>query len=270
MRLMILLCVGGAAVAGTYGGVSRAEIGWSASIDCSVGSWSDHAAEGQAHESCKRRAAAELDRRAAELERAWQRFLARGRSTLLARLDRRAREGASVAVELSLPREEVTATRDVIMSFYVKGQPSPALVLKMGAEFARTQLGGLLASVTARKERDVADTQQLLIGLDAHRPVYLLRFALERRDEIAELARAVRPLPKKYDWAGDQRAALVTARILDAVRRDRPFPDDTFALAAQLDADARARAALMMASFSSDPRIRALSDDPLVAELLKL
>jgi hypothetical protein len=271
MRLVPIVCLG-LAHAGTYGGVSHAFAGYSTNVDCSVGHSSDHAAEARAFESCKQRAEETLQGRDPELARAYRHFVAHSRMAPL--LDRAAQKGDwehSVRVELPLSEGE---TRNIVLQLFVKNQPSEALRYKLAAEFAQTQLlaGGLLAHVTPRSEHDPAELQQLLIAVSGRdSPLYLFQLGLQRREELGQLARAIQPLPKKYQWGGDQRPGLVAARVLDAVLKSRPIPDDTFALAGQLiDVNRRADLALFIAVFTSDERAKQLSDSPLVSELLKL
>jgi hypothetical protein len=272
MRLVPLVFLS-LAHAGSYGGVSHAFAGYSTNIDCSVGSWSDHAAEGRAFDTCKQRAEAELAGRDPEIAALYRHFLAHARAQLAALLDRAAQKGDwEHSVRVELPHSD-PATRNIVLQLFVKNQASEAQRYKLAAELARTQLlqGGLFAKDLPRSDRDLAETQQLLVGVTARDPpLHLLQLALERREDVAQLARALQPVPKKYQWAGDQRPALVAARIVEAVLKSRPFPDDTFALAAQLDAEPRAQLALLMAVFSGDERVKKLSDDPLIAELLKL
>jgi hypothetical protein len=224
------------AMGGTYGGVSRSFTGYSAGIDCSVGSMSDHSAEGRMFEECKQRAEAELTRRAADVAAIYKHF-AEGKHRWkrnLALLDRARKEADwdhSVRVELSLPQPDdvIVTTRPIAIGLYVKQPPDQATREKLSLAFAASQLegDGALAKMKPRPQKDPADTQQLLLGMAGmlhSNPVAFMRLCAERRDEIAQLARLNDPLPKKYDWQTDQRPALEIARILDAFLRAQPLP----------------------------------------------
>ena len=273
MRVVPILCLG-LAHAGTYGSVHHAFAGYSTEIDCSVGHSTDHAAEARAFESCKQQGEAELIRRDAELAASYRLFVAHAKPSLASLLDRTAVTGEwehAVSVELPRVSDGLLPNKNATLRLFVKATLSEALRYKLAAEFARTQLldGGLVSHVRPELPHDLAQTQQILIGVGAHdSPLQVLQLGFLHRDELAQLAKMSEPLPKKA--AGDQRPALVVARVIDAVLRSRPFADDTFTLAAQLDVNYRAQLALLIAVFSSDHRARKLSDDPLVAELLKL
>jgi hypothetical protein len=222
----------GVAMGGTYGGVSRNFTGYSASIDCSVGSMSDHSAEAPMFEACKQRAEAELTKRASEVAAIYQRFVD-GKHRWkrnLALLDSARKEADwdhSVKVELSLPQPEdvIAVTRPIAIGLFVKEPPDQAAREKLSVDFAASQLEGALAKTKAQK--DPADTQQLLLGMSGllHTgPMAFMRMCVERRDDIAQLATLKEPLPKKYAWQGDQKPALEIARILDAFLHGKPLP----------------------------------------------
>jgi hypothetical protein len=256
MRNLWLLLLGGVAFAGTYGGVNRSYVGYAAGVDCSVGRWSDHAAEARAFESCKQQAEQELTRREPELRRMYRHFVdgAHGRRALVPRLAPDRREGDwehAVRVEVRFPRreDELQPARPISISLFVANPPSEALRARLAVDFAISQLaaGGALAGVRPRANADLADTQQLLGGLGSmlrSSPFAAVYLAAERRDEIAQLAQRAEPLPKKYAWQGDQRAAIVNARVLDAFLRGRAWTDEVYAMAARLD-DAGDSAQLM-------------------------
>jgi hypothetical protein len=215
---------------GTYGGVSRNYAGYSAGIDCSVGSLSDHSAEGRMFEQCKQRAEAELDKRAAEVASLYQHFVDgkhrfRRNLGLLDRARKEADWDHSVRVELALPQPDdvIAVTRPIAIGLFVK-QPPPDRE-KLSVDFAASQLEWLVAKVKPHK--DPADTQQLLLGMAGllrTSPMGFMRMCAERREDIAQLATLKEPLPKKYAWQGDQRPALEIARILDAFLRAQPLP----------------------------------------------
>ena len=221
---------------GTYGGVSRNFTGYSAGIDCSVGSMSDHSAEGRIFEECKQRAEAELGRRAADVAAIYKHF-AEGKHRFkrnLALLDRARKQADwdhSVRVELSLPQPDdgITISRPIAIGLFVKAPPTAETREKLSVDFAASQLegDGALAKMKPRAQKDPADTQQLLLGMAGmlrSSPVAFMRLLAERRDEIAQLAQLKDPLPKKYAWQTEQRPALEIARILDAFLRAQPLP----------------------------------------------
>ncbi len=283
--IIAMVCVGAVALGGTYGGVSHNHRGYSAGVDCSVGSWSDHAAEGRAFDECKKRAELELVEREPSLAQMYRHFTggAHGRRRLLSRLAQTANEGDwehSVKVEIAFPQsldELAPAGRPMSLSLFVNDPATPSTRILLAVDFAVSQLaaGGLLAQVLERRPRDLSDTQQLLTNCGSmarSQPFALMRLVAERRGEIAELAQRSEPLAKKYQWQGDQRSALVEARAIDAFVRGRPYDDDLYRALAKLDAAPRSDALLLMVLLEPESisRVIPLAEKDQAAELREL
>jgi hypothetical protein len=254
LSVFAVTLVAASALAGSYGSVERRYAGFEASVNCSVGSMNPHSGEAEAMARRKQAGEAELAKREPELLAMFRHFVggAHPYRRFLGRLDVTGRDvpfERRARVELSFPvgADTFLSPPVIVMSLYFKEPPGQDDAVKLAAEFAASQLapGGALARVTQRAERDLADTQQLLLGAGGQikfSPFPLVRLMAERRGEIAELARRNEPLPKRYAWQGDQRPALVVARILDAILAGRRIDDPLRAAVAALDPDPRADA----------------------------
>jgi len=252
--------------AGTYGAEEREYPGFRASIDCSVGSLSDHRGEGELYRHKREAARAKLEAVEPQLQRMYRHFSTgkHGHARLLALLAGRALH--DVDFEHTARVELGDRLR---LSLYVKQPLDEARLPKLAADFITSQLaaGGALATPGSCASGSAAQEaiEELLLGPlfsgapYLHGDLYrLLNESRRAEPALRALAKLDAPVAISNQWlAPHARVGWIAAQVIACALDGRPYPAELHARLASLDPAPRAGAIRLMALLLPDGQFAA-------------